>query len=204
MARSIPDFRRAGKVKAKQVFSKILGRSRNDDEIAAKLYGAVVAQARQPDFYRRLGVPDSIDGRLEMILLHLVILFHRLRRDDEAGQAIAQIVFDRFATDMDRSLREMGVGDFGVPKRMKTIGRSFYGRLDGYGRPIAESDWAALRGALQRNLWPDEEGERAEADDLVAYAERAVAELRGQSFEAIAGGEIVFPSPVDALPSEAS
>jgi len=187
------------------VFSKILGRSKANDETADKLYGAVVAQARQPDFYRRFGVPDSVDGRLEMILLHLVLLFHRLRRDDEAGQALAQIVFDRFAIDMDRSLREMGVGDFGVPKRMKTIGRSFYGRLDGYGKPIAEADWAALRSALQRNLWPDEDADPPASAvlDLAAYAERAVAELGGQSLEAIAGGDVAFPAPADAVPSGA-
>ena len=178
------------------VFSKLFGRSRTDDQPADELYTTIVAQARQPDFYQRLGVPDTIDGRLEMIFLHLVLLFHRLRRDGEAGQELTQRVFNRFVTDMDRSLREMGVGDLGVPKRMKAIGQSFYGRLEAYGMTIANGDRNGLANSLERNLWP--EGPVSDKmPTLAVYAERGAAMLHGQQFAAISGGALSFPHPVD-------
>ncbi len=185
------------------MFAKLLGRSRGGNEATLDLYTAIVAQARQPDFYRRLAIPDSVDGRFEMIVLHSVILFHRLQRDGEAGRALAQKVFDLFVTDMDRSLREMGVGDLGVPKRMKAIGKSFYGRLEAYGKPVAEGDRAALSEALQRNVFPDDEPAPLKTEDLAAYAIAAAATLDGQSFDAIAAGKLVFPGPSAVLDSEA-
>ena len=95
---------------------------------AAGLYGAVVAQARQVVFYRDLGVPDTVDGRFELIVLHMVLLLRRLNREGDDGAALRQALFDVLLDDMDRSLREMGVGDLGVGRRVKAMGKAFYGR----------------------------------------------------------------------------
>lgn len=184
------------------MFAKLLGRSRAEDEATMDLYHAIVAQARQPVLYQRFGVPDTVDGRFEMIVFHSVLFFHRLQREDKAGQALAQGVFDVFVADMDRSLREMGVGDLGVPKRMKKVGTSFYGRVDAYGGPLAKSDRAGLAEALQRNLFPEEPAEPLKTDCLAAYGLAAAAELDGQSFSDLAGGKVAFPDPAASLAGE--
>jgi cytochrome b pre-mRNA-processing protein 3 len=175
------------------VFAGFLRRSGADDQSAERLYRRVVTQARQPALYAQLGVPDTVEGRLEMILLHLVLLFRRFHNEGDKGQSAAQSVFDRFVADMDQSLREMGVGDLAVPKRMKAIGRSFYGRLEVYGKPIAEGDRSALAGALRRNLWPDGAPRADRAEEIAAYAGIAAAALRDQPFADIAVGELSFP-----------
>jgi cytochrome b pre-mRNA-processing protein 3 len=179
------------------MFSRLRHRQRPDGTPAFGLYTAIVAQARRPGLYRHHGVPDTVDGRFEMIVLHLVLLFHRLGRDGTDGNGVTQAVFDLFVTDMDRSLREMGVGDLGVPRRMKAIGRSFYGRLDSYGRALTEGDRPGLATALQRNLFPD--GSTAFArDDLADYAFAAADGLALQSFAALAAGAIAFTDPAEA------
>lgn len=171
------------------------GRKTPEDERADMLYRAIVAQARHADLYRHMGVPDTVDGRLEMIFLHCVLVFHRARREGEAGNALAQKVFDIFVTDMDRSLREMGVGDFGVPKRMKAIGKSFYGRAGAYGEPVATADAAALAVALRRNLFPEGADDVASPDRLARYALAAAKALDAQAFGALAAGKVTFPVP---------
>lgn len=174
------------------MLSRLFGRSRTN--VAGEtLYRAIVAQARLPLFYRDWRVPDTVDGRFEMIVLHLVLLFRRLGRDGADGQAIAQEVFDIFLADMDQQLREMGVGDLGVPKRMKKIGQSFYGRLATYGTVLATEDEAGLRAALERNLFPEVEAQPLAA--LAAYALAAANQLATQPTKAIAGGALVFPDP---------
>jgi cytochrome b pre-mRNA-processing protein 3 len=180
------------------VFAGILRRSGAGDQTAERLYRQIVAQARQPALYAQLGVPDTVEGRLEMILLHLVLLFRRLHGEGDDGQSLAQSVFDRFVSDMDRSLREMGVGDLAVPKRMKAIGRSFYGRLDAYGKPIAERDQPVLTEALRRNLWPDGAPPADRSGEIADYAGTVASTLQSQPFPNIARGEVVFPHPGNA------
>src|SRR4051812_22915736 len=80
------------------------------------IYGMIVAQAREPVFYRTLGVPDTVEGRFDMVLLHLWLVLRRLR-ESEGGVALSQALFDHFCADMDANLRELGVGDLTVPKR---------------------------------------------------------------------------------------
>ena len=98
------------------------------DPSIASLYGAIVAQARVRAFYQCYGVPDSVNGRFELIVLHAVLLVSRLAREAEPGRLIGQAVFDQFCDDMDANLREMGVGDLAVPRQMRGIGEAFYGR----------------------------------------------------------------------------
>src|SRR3954452_9377438 len=81
------------------------------------IYGMIVAQAREPLFYRSMGVPDTVNGRFDLLLLHMWMVLHRLRQLD-GGAGLCQALFDHFCADMDANLREMGVGDLAVPKRM--------------------------------------------------------------------------------------
>ncbi len=118
---------------------------------ARLLYQEIVAQSHQPTFYQDLSVPDSVDGRFELIALHCYIVIHRLNQAGASRQA--QALFDVFFINMDQSLREMGIGDVGVPKHMKRMMQGFNGRMQNYENSIADSDREALKQALIRNLY---------------------------------------------------
>src|ERR1700719_304634 len=95
------------------------------------IYGMIVTQARLPSFYRDLGVPDTVNGRFDLLVLHLWMVLRRFR-SAEAAANHSQALFDRFCDDMDANLREMGVGDLTVPQRMRAFGEAFYGRVAAY------------------------------------------------------------------------
>lgn len=183
------------------MLERLLRRSRPEREQALLIYTAIVKQARQPSLYRDHGVPDSVDGRFEMIVLHQVLLYHRVGPMDTEARKVVQEVFDTFLADMDRSLREMGVGDLGVPKRMKAMGKSFYGRLHAYGKALAENDRTALAEALSRNLFP--EGGARSLESLVAYAFSSVDSLRGATRDELFAAQLPFPDP-EAFPVTAA
>ena len=156
------------------------------------IYGMIVAQAREPLFYRALGVPDTVNGRFDMVLLHLWVVLRRLRRI-EGGAGLSQALFDHFCGDMDANLRELGVGDLTVPKRMQKFGEAFYGRsaaydaaLDAGGEPLAQ--------ALCRNVLDG--GDIGQARQLAAYVNAAIAALAGLDDTAVRNGSWQFPSPV--------
>ena len=125
------------------------------------IYAAIVAQSRQPRFYVDYGAPDTVTGRFDMISLHLGLLFHRLRAEDASSREFSQAVFDLFFKDMDRSLREMGIGDLAVPKRIQKMGGAFYGLLQGLGAALDAGDDAALERLLARNVYHDANVDRA-------------------------------------------
>ncbi len=176
------------------MLSRILRRNRRDDASAYALYGAIVAQARQPDFYLRYAVPDTPEGRFDLIVLHAVLLIHRLRGEGGAGHELGQQVFDIFFRDMDRGLREMGVGDLGVPKRIKAMARGFYGRTAAYLEALGASDPPRLGEAIGRNLFTGE-GNPKSAAALGRYGIAAAAGLAAQPYDAIAAGHLTFPAP---------
>jgi len=105
-------------------------RSARPDTIST-LYGTIVAQARMPCFYRDYAVADTVNGRFDLLVLHLELVLYRLT-DEPALKEFGQALFDRFCQDMDHNLREMGVGDLSVPKEMRRIGEAFYGRAQAY------------------------------------------------------------------------
>ncbi|MCC7348660.1 MAG: ubiquinol-cytochrome C chaperone [Variibacter sp.] len=172
-------------------------RARRDRTIMA-LYGAIVAQARAPAFYRDYGVPDTQEGRFDMIVLHLALLLRRLRREGEPGRAQAQSLFDAFCTDMDHNLREQGLSDTAVPRRMRAFGEAFYGRAGAYDRALDGGDLAALAAALARNMFGSE-APHAQARRLAAYVREAEHRLAGAAADLAAGGA-GFPDPA-AIPA---
>ena len=180
-----------------------LQRFRSDDSTQL-LYNRIVAQARQPVFYAEFGVPDTLDGRFDMIVLHIAILMRRLRREGKAGRDTTQALTEAFFADMDRSLREMGVGDLVVPKRVRKMAEAFYGRASAYERALNAEDGETLEAALTRNILGQGESSDRDAARLAVYVRRAVSGLEGQSFERIAASDIAWPDPgeVSTAPSE--
>jgi cytochrome b pre-mRNA-processing protein 3 len=169
----------------------LFGRSRRRDTIS-RLYGTIVAQARMPGFHRDYAVPDMLNGRFELIVLHLTVLLDRLARDP-ALRNLGQAVFDRFCQDMDHNLREMGVGDLMVPKQMRRIGEAFYGRAQAYRAALATADDRALAEALARNIY--ESAASPAAARLAAYMREAVRDLAAQDSARLAAGQLRFPEP---------
>ena len=131
---------------------KLFRRTPRDDSIA-RLYGTIVAQARAPAFYQLYGVPDTVNGRLEMIMLHTVLFLRRLEGETRPIRRFGQGLFDRFCRDMDDNMREMGVGDLAVPRRMRRIGEAFYGRQAAYRAALDASEDDRLAVVLQRNVF---------------------------------------------------
>jgi cytochrome b pre-mRNA-processing protein 3 len=158
------------------------------------IYGMIVTQAREPSFYRDLGVPDTVNGRFDVLVLHLWMV---LRRFGIAGRGatVSQALFDRFCEDMDANLREMGVGDLAVPRRMRSFGEAFYGRSAAYDLAFA-SGKEPLAQALSRNILDGEGMENARR--LATYVERAVESLANLEEAAILGAAWTFPLPIQA------
>jgi cytochrome b pre-mRNA-processing protein 3 len=155
------------------------------------IYGMIVTQAREPLFYRDLGVADTVNGRFDLLLMHLWLVLRRLRAI-EGDSGLSQALFDHFCTDMDDNLREMGVGDLTVPKRMQAFGEAFYGRTAAYDLALTDGR-EALAMALCKNILNGEGIDHARR--LAAYAEVAIATLDGLDQAMLTSGSWQFPSP---------
>jgi cytochrome b pre-mRNA-processing protein 3 len=160
----------------------------------AALYGAIVAQARSPAFYMSYGVADSVEGRFDLIVLHLVLLLARLDRGEGAERGVGQELFDVFCRDLDANLREMGVGDLAVPKRMRRFGEAFYGRQAAYLAAITAPGERELEMALARNIFAGADAGRGTIR-LARYARTALRQFEAQEEEALLRGDVVFPEP---------
>ena len=173
------------------MLSRLLGSDTALDRIAAEIYGAIVARARSPVIYADFGVPDTVAGRFEMVVLHMAVAMDRFAAGSERERAIGQRVFDLFCGDMDTTLREFGVGDAVMGKRMKTMAQAFYGRSSAYMSAFASGDRDELASALGRNLFPGED--RPADGQLCDYAM-----LLQATFAAVAPGGL--ERGADAVP----
>ena len=158
------------------------------------LYGMIVAQARSPSFYRDYGVADTVTGRLDMIMLHLVLVLRQMSAAHAELPPAAQALFDRFCRDMDDNLREMGVGDLTVPKEMQRVAEAFYGRAKAYESALADDDAEALEAAVGRNVFGRAEPSLG-ARRLAAYMREASRRLDCLAPGALARAELEFPDP---------
>jgi cytochrome b pre-mRNA-processing protein 3 len=164
-----------------------LFRKRPAQSVGDLLYAAVAAQARQPAFYTALGVADRIDARFELYTLHALLLILRLRDEDAdgAGEGVeaAQSLFDSYVSALDNVLRELGVGDVSMARKMRTLGEALYGRMTAYETPLRTGDAAALSAGLARNVFESEDAERGAV--LARYALAAREGLTAQPFAAV-------------------
>lgn len=162
---------------------------------ASDLYGRVVTAAREPGLYRLCGVPDTPDGRYEMVIVHLVVLLERLKAGAPATDGLSRRLAETFVTDMDDCLREMGVGDLTVPKKVRRAAAGLYERARGYravdGAGVERV--AALAGALSASI-PG----LGRPEELSRYVIAADAALAGQSLDDIVAGRVSFPGVTGA------
>jgi len=173
------------------LFPRLFSRS-NHEQAVHSLYSAVVAQARLPDFYIRLGVPDTLDGRFELVVLHAFLVMRRLKRRDGEAEArtLSQALFDLMFADMDQSLREMGVGDMGVSKRIKQMVEAFYGRVTAYEEGL-NAVGAVLEEGLKRNLYGTVEVP-AGLSEIAVYVRAQDAGLAATPTAALLEGRVDF------------
>jgi len=162
---------------------------------AEALYRDVVTAARTPDFYARLGVPDTVEGRFEMIILHcaLVVLALKTQDGDESAR-LSQALFDTMFDDFDAAMREMGVGDSGVGKKIRFMAEGFYGRAEALREAASQDQADELQAVLSRNVF-SAEADDARAPALALYVNSALEALRAQGGAAlIAGASPAFPA----------
>jgi cytochrome b pre-mRNA-processing protein 3 len=160
-----------------------LFRQRPDERQGDALYAVAVEQARQPAFYTALGVADRIDARFELYTLHVLILFLRLKQDGERGEVAAQKLFDTYISSLDNTLRELGVGDVSVGKKMRKLGEALYGRMSAYEKALREGDRAGFQASIARNVFESENP--ADGAALTRYALESHDRLALQSASAV-------------------
>ncbi len=158
-----------------------------------QLYAAAVAAARDPYFYADLGVPDTVDGRFDLVGLYACMLIRRLRRLPPPGDKVAQAVFDAMFSDMDTNLREMGVGDMTVARSVRAMWEAFHGRATAYEQAMDEADPAVLDAALARNVWRG--GPTAAARHLGDIARAQMARLDAVAPAELFAGRVQFAAP---------
>lgn len=171
-------------------------RDRKAARAAHGLYMTLVEQSRKPVFYSNFNVPDSVDGRFDMVCLHMALTLMRLRTEGRGGAALAQALFDTMFIDIDRSVREMGIGDLSVPRHVKRMMRSLKGRCAAYA--LAWESDSALEDALRRNLYgtiPD--GEMVATGPMASYMRLVRTALNEQDFNNIKNGIIEYPEVKD-------
>jgi cytochrome b pre-mRNA-processing protein 3 len=174
------------------------GRRAGHERAGFLLYGAAVAAAREPYFYAVQGVPDTLDGRFDLIGLHGFLLIHRLRFLPEPGPALAQAVFDAMFSDMDTALREMGVGDLSVGRRVRAMWEAFHGRALVYQAALDSQDAEALSNALARNVWRGMTPPAGAAEALARQTRAQHEHLAGQNPAALFAGQVSFLPSAEA------
>jgi cytochrome b pre-mRNA-processing protein 3 len=168
---------------------------RNLLQKAAELaYCRIVEQARQTDFFSDIGVPDTIDGRFELICLHAFLFLHRLKGEPPPAPQFGQRFVDAMFADFDRSLREMGTGDLSVGRQVKRMVQAFYGRIEAYEQGLSGGD-AALKPALARNLFGTVTAAEPALDAMAGFVRREARRLRDEPAERLLAGEVSFGGP---------
>jgi cytochrome b pre-mRNA-processing protein 3 len=163
------------------------------------LYGAAVRAARDPAWFTGLGVPDTLDGRFDLLGLFAALLIHRLRALQAPGPLLAQAVFDAMFADMDINLRELGVGDMSIGKKVRAMWEAFHGRALAYQAALASEDADALADALARNVWRGEAPAGA-ATSLARAALLQAHHLAGLGLVDLQAGRVAFLPASGVLP----
>jgi cytochrome b pre-mRNA-processing protein 3 len=176
-----------------------INRRKSVRDASERAYRLVVAQARQRVFFAECGVPDTLDGRFELLCLHAFLYLHRLKSEWPRAEALAQAFFDTMFGDFDRTLREMGTGDLRVGREVKRMAQGFYGRIRAYESGIAAGD-STLGAALARNLYGTVGVPLAQLAAMTRYVRGAADDLRGQSAAELLAGHIRFVCPISAVP----
>jgi len=157
-----------------------------------RLYASAAAQARSPAFYAAMGAPDTVEGRFELYSLHVALLLRRLKGQGPQAAETAQGLFDAYVQALDDALREMGVGDLSMGKKMRKLGEAFYGRVKNYDEAFAAlPDTGPLAAIIGRTVMAET---GAETGPLVDYAVAAMARLQAEPLETLLQGDPSWPA----------
>lgn len=193
---------------------------KDQDARAERIYQVINGQAREPYFFTDLGVEDTMDGRFDLVVLHAFLFIERTKSEGAEAKAISQIVFDRMFRAFDVALRESGVGDISVGKKIKKMGQAFYGRAKAYDDALtfeetgeavpdptkrveegeAPPEPETLPEVLMRNVYRGREGAEGDAERMAQYVRKAMADLRAQPLDEVLAGRLAFPAPQAVLP----
>ena len=173
-----------------QMYKLFKLRSRKN-KVAMELYSILVIQARRPHFYKYWGIPDTPDGRYDMIMLHVFLVLHRLKYDHHNTKDISQALFDLMFEDMDKNLREMGVGDTGISHRIKQMAKAFYGRIAAYEHGLNSPD-NSLEKAIERNIYRNVPVTKGQITMLCKYIRNESINLANQRTRRLLNGRISF------------
>ena len=193
-----------------EFFDRIFGqvkRRTEERDMSLSLYKASVGQARKPEFYINCGISDNLDGRFDLIVLHVHIVTRNLISTGDKGVRLSNLIFKTMMDDMDMNLREMGVGDLSVGKRVKTMARAFYGRAKAYDNAFKveekvgcdlESDIEFkssenLESVLNRNIYGTKQPELKQLKMLTEYVRDAQNMVEASVNNSLISGIIKFP-----------
>lgn len=165
-------------------------KKRSNSAIIKRQYEELTDAARQLTFYQDMNVPDTVLGRFEMLSIFMMVYLRATKDKGEAVEGLAQDIIDAFFEDIDHSIRELGIGDAGVPKRMKKLAGMFYGRADSYGKAIEKDDVNELNTALIRNMFPENIEEAPDMSELGRYLIATDKALVGYSLDEMAQGNL--------------
>jgi cytochrome b pre-mRNA-processing protein 3 len=186
--RALEEF--LGEIEATMILDRLF-RPKPLQAAARALYASVVEQARRPALYQDLAAPDTVEGRFELYTLHVMLLLDRLRRQGEAAGDVSQALFDVYVKALDDALREMGVGDLSVGKKMRKLGEAFYGRAKSYEAAFAAlPDTSELIALLIRTVYADVAEDAASA--LAAYVVAQREHLAALPLEALLAGKVAW------------
>jgi cytochrome b pre-mRNA-processing protein 3 len=170
-------------------------RTKQKIDASLVLLERVTAASRASPLYLTAGVPDTFEGRFECLTLHAFLVMRRLRELPDPAGEVAQEFVDHVFAHLDQGLRQSGIGDLGVPKRMKKMAQGFYGRIDAYDSAMQGGDRAALEAALRRNITAD-----ADAGILAAYVQDRWADLAGCTLDELLNRDPVIHPPATPEP----
>ena len=174
------------------IFS-LFQRKKSNRRVVERQYELITRAARRPVFYAAMDVPDTVMGRFEMISVHLILYLRASNKVGGTAARIAQEIVDAFFEDVDHSIRELGIGDTSVPKRMKKFSHMFYGRAKSYEEAIAAGDSDALAAALGRNIHPEAGEARPSMMALAHYMVDTNEKLAAASAAEFESGTMTFP-----------
>lgn len=162
-------------------------------DAADALFAAAAEAARNPVFFTHWGAPDTPEGRFEIQSLTVILLLDRLAAEGEATRKLATYVSETMFAELDAALRELGVGDLSVGRRIRKLAEGFYGRANAYRSALKENDDAALESALARNVYEVETAPHAAA--LARYVKATAQALAAQPASRLGNGIVTFPAP---------
>src|SRR5215475_6986083 len=164
-------------------------------EAAEKIYDAIVAQSRNPAFYLRCGVPDTLSGRFDMLVIHMFVVLQILKLGGREGQLLAQEIVEAFIREMDTMVRDLGVSDRNVPKEVRKIAQLFYGQLLAYSTALQRNEPKLLAGEVWKSFQSSEGNKQQSvaSDSISTYINQSIKSIQEMPLNMLLQGNIRFP-----------